>query len=84
MSRSLPTTLAARAHREEGQCFFEGRTLKVDKSRTWHVGTRRLALSKRDNNNNNNKKKKKKKKKKMAYHIREQTYENVAVNLSQL
>jgi hypothetical protein len=42
MSRSLPTTLAARAHRKEGQCFFEGRTLKVEKFNN-------------NNNNNNNK-----------------------------
>jgi hypothetical protein len=28
MSRSLPTTLAARAHREDGQCLFLGKNPK--------------------------------------------------------
>jgi hypothetical protein len=43
MSRSLPTTLAAQAHRAEGQCLLEGQTPNNDD----------------DNNNNNDNKEKK-------------------------
>jgi hypothetical protein len=45
MSRSLPTaTLAAQAHRAEGQCLLEGQTQNNENSRN----------NNNNNNNNNN------------------------------
>jgi hypothetical protein len=44
LSRSLPTALAARAHRAEGQCLLDGQTPNNVKSLTLMGGTRRLAF----------------------------------------
>jgi hypothetical protein len=46
MSRSLPTTLAAQAHRAEGQCLLEGQTPNNGKSLRFLGGTRRQTFSK--------------------------------------
>jgi hypothetical protein len=48
MSRSLPTTLAALAHRADGQCLIEGQAQNSEKPRRLLGGTRRLTFSKRE------------------------------------
>jgi hypothetical protein len=48
MSKSLPTALAAQAHRAEGQCLLEGQTLNVEKYLALRVETQRLTFYKRE------------------------------------
>jgi hypothetical protein len=48
MSRSLPTVLAAQAHRAEGQCLLEGQAQNSENCWRLLGGTQRLTFSKRE------------------------------------